>query len=73
MKIFVKAKPLAKEERVEKIDEFNFIVSVKEPPKNGKANAAIIKALAEYFSVAPSRIRLVSDFSAKQKTFEISI
>ncbi len=73
MKIFVKAKPSAKEEHVEKVDEFNFLVAVKEPPKDGKANAAIIKALAEYFSVAPSRVRLVSGFSAKQKTFEISI
>lgn len=71
MKIFVKAKPLAKEKRIEKIGEFNFIVSVKEPPKDGKVNAAIIKALAEYFTVAPSRVRLVSGFSAKQKTFEI--
>jgi uncharacterized protein (TIGR00251 family) len=71
MKIFVKAKPLAKEECVEKIDEFNFIVAVKEPSKDGKANAAIIKALAEYFAVAPSRIRLVSGFSAKQKVLEI--
>ncbi len=71
MKIFVKAKPLAKEERIEKIDELNFIVAVKEPPKDGKANRAITMALAEYFTVAPSRVRLVSGFSAKQKTFEI--
>lgn len=71
MKIFVKAKPLSKKENVEKVDELNFIVAVKEPPKNGKANRAIIKALAAYFNVAASRIRLISGFSAKQKIFEI--
>jgi uncharacterized protein len=73
MKIFVKAKPLSKEEKVEKIDEINFIVAVKEPPKKGKANKAIIKALASYFKVAPSRLSLVSGFSSKQKVFELSL
>ena len=73
MKIFVKAKPLAKEEKVEKIDETNFIVAVKEPPKEGKANRAIAKALASHFNVAPSRVSLVSGFSSKQKVFEILI
>ena len=71
MKIFVKARPLAKEEKIEKIDEINFIVWVKEPPKGGKANRAIIKALALYFNVAPSCVNLVSGFSSKQKVFEI--
>lgn len=71
MKIFVKAKPLAKEEKIEKIDEINFIVAVKEPPKGGKANRAITKALALYFNVAPSQVRLVSGSSSRQKVFEI--
>ena len=72
MKIFVKAKPNAKEGFIKKIDGINFVVAVKEPPKKGKANKAIAKALAEYFNVAPSAIRLVSGFSAKQKVFEIA-
>jgi len=72
MKIFVKARPNAKEEFIRKIDGINFAVAVKEPPKKGKANAAIVKALAEYFNVAPSAIRLVSGFSSKQKVFEIT-
>lgn len=71
MKILVKAKPNAKEEKVKKTDETHFIVSVKKPPVQGRANAAIAKALAGYFGVASSRIRLVSGFSSKQKLFEI--
>ncbi|HXK32328.1 MAG TPA: DUF167 domain-containing protein [Candidatus Paceibacterota bacterium] len=71
MKIFVKAKPSSREEKIEKVDEINFIVSVKEPPKQGKANKAIIKALAEYFKIAPSCVSLISGFSSKQKVFEI--
>ncbi len=71
MKIFVKAKPKSKEERVEKIDGTHFIVSVKEPPVQGKANAAIAKALAEYFGVSVYSVKLTSGFSSKEKVFEI--
>ena len=82
MKIFVKAKPNAKEERVEKIDppspkgfgrasDTHFIVSVKEPSVKGKANAAIVRALADYFKITYSRICLVSGFTCKEKLFEV--
>jgi hypothetical protein len=71
MKLFIKAKPSSKEASIEKIDETNFVVAVKEPPVAGKANAAIVRALADYFHVAPTRVRLVSGFASKQKVFEI--
>ena len=86
MKIFVKAKPLAKEEkivlqqvqdnpeqsrRIEKVDEIHFIVCVKEPPKQGKANEAIRKELADYFQVPVSQIILQSGFVSKHKVFKI--
>lgn len=71
MRIFVKAKPSAKKENVEKIDESHFVISVKEPPKDGQANKAIIKALAEHLDISSSAIRLVAGFSSKQKIFEI--
>ncbi|MBA4320746.1 MAG: hypothetical protein C0412_20335 [Flavobacterium sp.] len=81
MRIFVKAKPKAKEEKIEKIDslvskfrrggEMSFIVAIKEPPEKGKANQAVIKKLAEYFKVPQSRIVLISGFSSKNKIFEI--
>lgn len=84
MKIIVKSKPNAKQEKVERIDAqqlLNFqnqpqdlpmyTVSVKEMPVNGNANKAIISALAKYFKVAPSLITLVSGQTSKIKTFEI--
>jgi len=71
MMISVKAKPMAREEKVEKVDGTNFVVSVKEPPVQGKANAAIGKALSRYFKVPNSQVRLVTGFSSKQKIFEI--
>ncbi|MEK9183119.1 MAG: DUF167 domain-containing protein [Patescibacteria group bacterium] len=71
MKIFVQAKPNAREEKIEKIDGTHFTVAVREPPVNGLANAAIRKALAGHFKVAPSRVQLASGFSSRNKVFEI--
>ncbi len=71
MRINVKAKPRRHEEHVQKIDEENFVVSVKEPPDKGKANAAIEAALAGYFAVSKSRVHVVSGHSSKQKIVEI--
>ena len=71
MKIFVKAKPKAKIEKVEKIDNENFVVFVKESPVKGRANQAIIKALAEYFKVPPVNVKIVSGYTSKQKVVEI--
>lgn len=36
MGIFVKAKPKAKQERIEKIDNTHFVVAVKGSPKQGR-------------------------------------
>ena len=71
MKIFVRAKPGAREERVEKFDDVHFEVSVKEPPVKGLANQAIIKAIAGYFGIAPSRVRILAGFTSRQKILEI--
>lgn len=71
MKINVKAKPNSHEEKVEKVSDTEFIVSVKEPPVQGKANRAIINALAIYFGIASARIKIVSGWTSRQKVAEI--
>ena len=82
MKVFVKAKPGAKEEKVEKQEvqqnlwqnkegDLHLKVSVKEPPIEGRAKQAIIKALAKYFNTSPARITLISGASSKNKVFEV--
>ena len=71
MKIFVKVKPKAKENKIEKIDNLSYKVSVAEEPKSGKANLAIIRLLSDYFKVPSKDIRLISGFSSRNKIFEI--
>lgn len=72
MRITVHAKPSAKEERVEEVGSQEFIVAVKEPPREGRANVAIARALANHFGIPQSRVRLVTGFASKQKVFDIS-
>lgn len=71
MKVFVLAKPAAKEEKVEAIDDTHFRVWVKEPPVKGKANEAVIRAVAGYFEIAPGRVRIVAGHSSRNKMLEI--
>jgi len=71
VKIFIKAKPNSKEEKVEKIDENHYVVSVKEPPVKGKANDAIRNALAVYFKTGSSCVRIVSGYNSRNKIVEI--
>lgn len=71
MKISVKVKPNAKQEKVEPIAQNSFLVWVKEKPAEGKANQAVIRVLAEYFNVPRSSLSLLKGQKSKEKLFEI--
>lgn len=71
MKIFVKVKIKAKEEKVEKIDKNHFIVWTKEPPDKGKANKAILNVLAKNLNIPVSNLEIISGFTSKNKIIKI--
>jgi hypothetical protein len=71
MKIFIKVKPAARKDEVEKVDDNNFKVSVKEPPVEGKANRAVVRALADYFGVPQACVRVLAGHASKSKIIEI--
>ena len=71
MKLTVKIKPNSKNEKIEKIDGTTLLIAVKEPPIDGKANKALVKALAKYFNVSSSAVRIASGRTSKQKIIEI--
>jgi hypothetical protein len=60
MRLFIKVKTRSKKPGVERLDESNFIVRVKEAPIEGRANEAVIKALAENLGIASWRIKILS-------------
>ena len=70
MKIQVKVKPSSKTEELSQKGD-SFIVKVKEPPKEGKANQAVIKLLAEHFGVPQSQVRILSGFKSRNKVIDI--
>ncbi len=71
MKASVIAHPNSKSPRIEKDLLGVLHVYVSEPPLEGKANKAVIEALAEYHEVKNSQIILLSGQKSKNKTFEI--
>jgi len=71
MKIFVRIKPNARENRVQKLDPTHLVVFIKEPPFEGKANEALIKTLASYFSISQDAVRIVSGRRSKLKIINI--
>ena len=70
MKISVKVKPNSKIEKVEK-DQGFFLIHVKEPPQEDRANLAVINLLSEYFKVPKSRISILKGKKSRQKIVEI--
>jgi len=72
MKFFVSVKPGAKAEKVT-ASGTNLSVSVKAPPREGKANEAVIASLAAHFKVAQSAISIISGHAAREKVVEIPI
>jgi len=80
MRVYVKVKPNSKEVKVvppsqrllqtAEVSDY-YTVCVKEPPVEGKANDAVIKALSLHFSIPRSRIALVAGSASKTKVFQI--
>ena len=71
MKIQVKVKPNSRTEDVSQ-EGASFIVRVKEPPSEGKANQAVIELLAKHFGVPKSQVRILSGFRSRNKEIEIA-
>jgi uncharacterized protein (TIGR00251 family) len=70
MKIVVNVKPGSSKEKIEKNEE-GFLVYVKEPPVEGKANRAVIKLLAKSLGVSREGIKILSGKKSKRKLIEI--
>ncbi|MBC8275102.1 MAG: DUF167 domain-containing protein [Chloroflexi bacterium] len=70
MKIRVKVIPNSKTEEVAEEGD-RFVVRVKEPAKEGKANRAVIKLVAAYFKVPQRQVVISSGFESRNKVIEV--
>ncbi|MEK7596081.1 MAG: DUF167 domain-containing protein [Patescibacteria group bacterium] len=66
------AKPGAKKEKIEKVNETAFKIWINAPAKNNQANEKLVKMLAEHFKIAPGQIKIISGFKNKIKTIVIN-
>lgn len=73
MVLSVRVKPGARQDKIEKTPEGDLVVKVRARPVDGEANNAVIESLSDFFSVAKSRIELVSGPKSKIKRFAISL
>ena len=73
MNISVITHPNEKQPRVEEDLTGMLHIYVSAPPLEGKANAAVIEALAQYYKVKKSVITLLSGHTSKYKRLNIKI
>ena len=72
MRLQVRVTPRATRRSVEIAADDVVIVKVSEPAEDGRANTAVIEALADYFSVPKRRVMIVRGMSSRRKVVEIS-
>lgn len=71
MKLLVVVHPNSKKERIETDLFGQHHIYVDKPPLEGKANMAVIVALAKYFKTGKNKVHLLKGAKSKQKLFEI--
>jgi uncharacterized protein (TIGR00251 family) len=67
MKFFVKVKAGAKADQVDPVDETHLNVFVKAPAREGRANEAVLKVLAEHLGVPRVRLSIVKGLANRNK------
>lgn len=71
-RINVQVKPRASRLSVVEVDASHYLVAVSEPPTEGKANDAVVRALAAHLGIAQSRLSLVRGAASRTKVFEVT-
>jgi uncharacterized protein YggU (UPF0235/DUF167 family) len=72
MRLTVKVKLKAAHEEVRKVDEITYEVATREAPEKGRANAAVIRLLAENFGIAKSRVSIMAGHASRAKIIKIA-
>jgi len=69
----VKVKPNARENSLRQFQDGTWIAEVKAPPKDGKANRALIKVIAKQFNVIKSQVSIKRGKSGRTKLIQLNI
>ena len=71
MLLHLRARAGSKLNQVTKDGEGNWVMKVKVPPVDGKANDELIRFLSKILNVSKSKVRIVSGHTNRFKTLEI--
>ena len=72
-KLLVNVKPNARENSIRQFEDGTWIAEVKAPPKDGKANRALIKVIAKQFNVTKSKNSIKKAKSGRIKLIRLNI
>jgi uncharacterized protein YggU (UPF0235/DUF167 family) len=71
MRISLLVKPNSRKEKIERLPDGSYHLSVSAPAREDKANEAVIYALSKYLSVPKSHIQIVKGHHGKNKIIDI--
>jgi hypothetical protein len=72
LRVRVTVKPQSRIEQVSRLDDGSLLVRVREPAKENRANQAVVAAVAGFYGVPKSSLRLVSGARSRHKVLEIT-
>ena len=67
----VQVKPNAKVQKILQLKDGTWVVHLKAPPTDGKANQALIACLAKHFGVTKAQVSIQSGHTARLKRIKI--
>jgi uncharacterized protein (TIGR00251 family) len=71
MRLRIRVKPGAREEKVSSEPDGSLLVSVTARAQEGKANEAVVKAVAKVLRVPKTSVRIISGLSSRTKMLEV--
>jgi uncharacterized protein YggU (UPF0235/DUF167 family) len=71
MRLQIRVTPRARQPKIEVSGDGTMVVKVREPAENGRANAAVIEALAGHFGVAKRAVTILHGHGSRQKLVEV--
>ena len=73
MRLPVKVVPRAKKTGIATAADGTIVVKVRAPAEDGRANEAVIEALAEHFKIKPRAETIVHGHASRRKLVEINL
>lgn len=71
MHVRVKVTPDARREKMEELKTGVFVIAVKEPAEQNRANARVRELLARHFHVPVEKVRMRTGARSGSKTFDV--